>query len=321
MSTPGPQPPGGGSGRAPVSGSNPTPGAAGSNRVDEVLELVSGQDPARGRKRAFKAIGVGIGLFLLGMVASFEVSHYLESRHSKADAERDDRNNDAIEDAKKPFDWKINYSLDNDEPGYAWVLDRRLSAAEGEQLKSLGEDRKKIWEFVRGRGGWRNNLEDVYKLQLTSEKSKPVTITKMTARATTCKKGLVKTKISVGLGGLETPDQVHFNISEGGAGSPPMTWEKSGQDEGMTEVPYTKVVALGGTQTPGFLSVTPRLTQDMVCDWTLSFDYNVNSGASQTAEITKEENGKALRATGKAGDGADKWEWINGKWSQSRWPS
>ncbi|MER5950342.1 hypothetical protein ABT127_30295 [Streptomyces sp. NPDC001904] len=118
------------------------------------------------------------------MAVGFEVSNYLQDQHSQGDAERDDRNADAIDDAKKPSDWKLNYALRDEEPGFAWALDRRLTPAEAAKLKSLADDKKAVWAFVREQHGWRSGMEaGSYKLQLTSEKSKPVAITRMRARA------------------------------------------------------------------------------------------------------------------------------------------
>ncbi|WP_406100913.1 hypothetical protein OG698_01390 [Streptomyces sp. NBC_01003] len=153
-----------------------------------MLELLSGQDPARGRKRAFRAIAVTCVVALVSIVGGFEVSHWLENRHSQGDAKRDDHNADVIEDAKKPFDWKMNPGLSDEEPWTSWVLDRRLTPKEQAELKGLRADRKAILAFVKKRGGWRVGMEaDSYKLQLTSEKQKAVVVTQLSARAVSCR--------------------------------------------------------------------------------------------------------------------------------------
>ncbi|MFD4237501.1 hypothetical protein [Streptomyces sp. NPDC058542] len=311
----------------PASANGPTaPASPSQGLIGKVLEVASGQDPARGRKNAVITIAILIVIGILAAGVIFYVEYYLEDTKSQEVAERDDRNADKIDDAKKPFDWKLNEYPEEDEPGNAWVIDRKLTPAEQKELKSLGAtttaDRSAVWKFVKRLGGWRfGRAAAAYKLQLTSEKTKPVTITQMSARAVNCKSDAIKTFLTLGDGGIENWDDVHFNLTTDGAPATTRAWkekfDENGEHLGMEDIPYQKVVSLGGTQSPGFLSMTPMLDQapDTLCEWTLSLKYNINSGKDQTVTITEDEAGIPLRATGKPGEKSDNWQGINGTWT------
>lgn len=338
MTNPAAPDPAAGNGQAPSGGSNASPGASGSGSGstnapeasapptpapptwrDEVLEQLSGQDPARGRKRAFRAIAVTCVVALVSIVGGFEVSHWLENRHSQGDAKRDDHNADVIEDAKKPFDWKMNPGLSDEEPWTSWVLDRRLAPEEQAELKGLRDDRKAIWAFVKKRGGWRVAMEaDSYKLQLTSEKQKAVVVTQLAARAVNCRPSPVKTSISIGTGGTEVWDNAHFNLTADDSSVPALVFKQKDPTDSPEEAPFEKVVSLGGAQSPGFLILTPFLTAPKLCDWSVSLKYNVNSGKTQSQTIAKDDDGRPLRVTGLRGEGVDSWVWSDaGTWVHS----
>ncbi|MET9292130.1 hypothetical protein [Streptomyces sp. NPDC003077] len=309
---------GSGSVNTPSGSSSPTPATPTTWR-DEVLEQLSGQDPARGRRRAFRAIAVTCAVALVSIVGGFEVSHWLEDRHAQGDAERDDRNADVIEDAKKPFDWKMNPGLGDEQPWTSWVLDRRLTPEEQTELKGLRDDRKAIWAFVKKRGGWRVGMDaDSYKLQLTSEKEKAVVVTQLAARAVDCRPSPVKTSISIGTGGTEVWDDAHFRLTADGSSVPALVFKQKDPTDIPEEAPFEKVVSLGGAQSPGFLVLTPFLDVPKLCDWSVSLEYNVNSGKTRSQTIAKDDDGRPLRVTGPHGEGVDSWVWsAGGTWVRS----
>ncbi|WP_345657326.1 hypothetical protein [Streptomyces siamensis] len=249
---------------------------------------------------------------MISIVGGFEVSHRLEDRHSQGDAERDDRNADVIEDAKKPFDWKMNPGLSDEDPWESWVLDRRLTPEEQAELKGL-RDQKAIWAFVKKRGGWRVGMEaGSYKLQLTSERQKAVVVTQLAAQAVNCRPSPVKTHISIGSGGTETWDDAHFNLTADGSSVPALVFKQKEPTDSPSEAPFDKVVSLGGTQSPGFLVLTPFLRAPKLCDWSVSLKYNVNSGKTQSQTINKDDDGRPLGVTGLYDlGGVDSWQWSD----------
>ncbi len=228
-----------------------------------------------------------------------------------------------ILDAEKPaFDWKMNPALDASVPGYSWTLDHRLTPAEQKELAGFnGDDKGAIWSFVKRLGG-RRDLDEAatYHLQLTSERQKPVLITKLTAAATRCWTPTAKTSIVSGPGATEPWDEVHFNLSPTGAPAPAMAFKvnDAAPEEAREEVRFNKAVSLGGTQSPGLLAVTPLLSAQKDCEWKIDLEFNVNSGKTERKSIAKDDSGKKLVVYGMRGGAVETWTWggAGSGWTQ-----
>ncbi|MGW6356227.1 hypothetical protein ACWFR5_13655 [Streptomyces sp. NPDC055092] len=265
------------------------------------------------KKIAFAGASAFVGLTIF-----YGITLLLDLGSSQTRARTDDANSDVLDAEKRPFDWKMNPGLPASEPWVAWDLDRTLTDAEQQRVNTLGSDTTALWSFVKERGGRRVGMAaGAYKLQLTSEKQKAVLITELSARTTKCWKPTVRTSISIGEGGTETWDDVHFNLSTRGTPAPPLAFKQDDPTESPSEVPYNKAISLGGTQSPGLLIITPFLTAQKDCNWEINVTYNVNSGKSEQSTIKTDGSGHPLKAYGLKGEGVDSWTWTQSGWVQS----
>jgi len=269
-------------------------------------------EPGRGRKWGLKRIAISVaGLLIVGTVGTY-LGYRFELFTAPGRAQAEDKASDAIEAAKEPFAWKMNQDLPVTDPWESWEIDRKLTAAEELELRSIdGNDKSAVWKFVQHLGGRRvRGYAATYDLQLTSEREQNVLITELGAQATHCWDPKVKTRISVATGGTEPWEEVFFEINPDKSGVPAMTWERAPDTpeyEAPEGVRFKKAISLSKTQTPGLLSVTPYLSEEKDCEWKIDLEFNVNSGPSERKSITEDALGKKLVVYGMRTGGTDDW--------------
>ncbi|GAA3475550.1 hypothetical protein [Streptomyces yanii] len=301
----------------------PTPTPESPSVVDQLVELAApdSAEPGRGRKWGLKKIGFSIVAFMVVTVVGCLIAFSFDWWTSEDRAVKDDKNQDKIEDAKPAFGWRLDPALGDDEPWESWEIDRTLTSAEQRRLASLdGEDKAAVWAFVKELNGRKvRGIAAIYNLQLTSEKQKSVLITKLSAKTTRCWPSRARTTLSIGTGGSESWDEVHFNLVASGAPAPPLGYTEVEPGQVPEEIPYKKAISLGNTQSPGLLAITPYVMERRDCEWQMDLEFNVNSGQVQTRKITHDSAGKKLMVYGLGREGVDSWSWTGNAPAGSGW--
>ncbi|MFI0976259.1 hypothetical protein ACH4SP_04415 [Streptomyces sp. NPDC021093] len=277
--------------------------------LDDLLSIVSPETAESGRSPGWKAKRVAFIVVAAAVAGALTiyVTAEMDLIFTEERAATEDRATDAIDDKKPPFDWKIMPAVDGDEGWFAFHLDRYLTAEERARLKATRGDGKKIWSIVRPWGARRvGGRADGYLAQFTSERAKPVSITKLLAKPTQCRPSKVKTVISTSGAGAVTWGDIHFFFNNGAKAKEAVpAMEKGIPGAPIEDTPqWNKVISLGNGESPGYFKLWPQ--SQLACEWTLTAEYNVSSGKTQQVLISEDEHGKKLLTIGEnPQDGVD----------------
>ncbi|MFF5616399.1 hypothetical protein ACFY7B_26175 [Streptomyces albidoflavus] len=285
--------------------SGATPAASGSARQDgareDLLSIVSPETAEAERsaswkykRLAFLAVGT-----LLTATSGFYAGAKMDLIFTQERAIEEDEAADAVDDKKPPFNWKVTPALNKNEGWSSFHLTRHLTPEERSKLTATRGDGEDIWNIVRPWGGRRvGGRADGYLVQFTSERAKPVSITKLSAKPTQCRKSEVKTVIFTdGAGAIEWGDiHFYFNGDAKDGKAVPAT-EKVPPGASLEDPPqWNSVISLGNGESPGYFRLWPQ--SKLTCEWILTAEYNVNSGKTRQASIDEDEYGEKLLTIG-----------------------
>ncbi|MFE7439472.1 hypothetical protein ACFU7X_03280 [Streptomyces chartreusis] len=254
--------------------------------------------------------GAALAIFLAGSAAASVIGLMTGNLpfFVKENAQAQDAANDEIEAGKAAFDVTVKPALGDAKPWTSWEIDRRLTPAEESELRKIPASIKsadRIWEFVRKAGGRRTDGDaNGYRFQFTSERQKTVSITEAYAKVDKCWPSKAKTYISLMQGGLTGWEDVHFDLDSKLSSIP--LFQESLQGS-QVEMPFDKVIALGGNETAAYLNVLPNSIAQS-CNWSLQLEYNVAADPEpKTRTVSKDRKGNEFVFNGPYAADADVW--------------
>lgn len=301
----------------PSPSTDPAPSAAFRRMLDgavragsEVMRAAVGEQQEGGsaRTRISVRAGVALAIFLIGAVVVSVIGLVIANVFANDSAKAQDDANGRIDASKPPFDVTVTPALGDRKPWTSWEIDRRLTPAEESELEKISasvENADRIWEFVRKADGRRTDGDaNGYRFQFTSERQASVSITDVYAKIDTCWSSRAKTYISLMQGGLTGWEDVYFELDSNLSAIPLL--HGTAQDS-QAGIPFDKIIALGGNETPAYLNVLPNSTTRS-CNWSLQLEYNVAPDATpKTRTVSKDEKGDDLVFNGPYATDADVW--------------
>ncbi|MFF5252334.1 hypothetical protein ACFY4K_09820 [Streptomyces leeuwenhoekii] len=255
-------------------------------------------EPGRGLKWGLTRLGMVLVGALVLIVLTAAIERWYTNRNAEDDATVQDVADDKVDAKKDPFVAKVSTWMDDSYAHEAWVLPRRLTPSEKQQLMrdldGLGENHKAatqaIWNVVKGVGARRIlGAASIYNLQLTSERKNSVVVTRLTAETTRCWKPEGVIWMSAGTGGVEGWEDISFELK--GAEVPAM--KNTGDVNNPAIEEFEDVISLGGQESPGFIKIAPYIFQRS-CEFKVNLYYNVNGGKTQKKTISEDGNGEKL---------------------------
>lgn len=255
-----------------------------------------------GSSRRVKLLGVAAAI-LVG-VSTLTATNILNLPFIRLQAEVEQEAEEEIDNKKPALEWHVDYST-TEGSGLEWELDRALTAQEEVELAATKGDSKKVWEFFKKRGGRKvGDFETQVKIQFLSDRSDPVTITKLTAKPIRCWVSQAKTVAYTSLGGPEAWEEVLFafhGAADENGEFPAVDVQLAAEQAGERKL-WDKPIVVGGGETPGYVKMA--VESEKSCEWVLKVRYNVGVGASRTATVRDGAENFAVRVSSSEAEGA-----------------
>ncbi|MGW7510664.1 hypothetical protein ACWGJ0_23545 [Streptomyces massasporeus] len=251
----------------------------------------------RKRRRLLIAVAAALVVGALGgLLADFviEVGTAKPRIRAEQDAEKE------LDSEEDPLVSAIDY--DQTAPvNLKIVLDRRLTKAEQEKLKSLPFTQQRyggdVWNLLRPLGGrmirypasmlnpppgfdatnWDRSDATIFKMNLFSDRTSMLSITGMTPVNLSCRPSTAKAVVEIPPQGIEVYSNIAFDLTAHGSG--PLIVEE-GEEQGQPFFSRRKI-DLGGAMSPGGLRVE-AMVREKSCRWEIKAQYRDASQKSDT---------------------------------------